>query len=94
MLALEQAGGESERFKHLHGIFCKYSYQRQFKDVNYSCKRYILDAWLGPECASANESNAVLKIKARSSRQQVFCTKGILKNFTKFTGKHLYQSLY
>ena len=30
----------------------------------------------------------------RSSRPQVFCKKGILKNFTKFTGKHLWQSLF
>ena len=30
----------------------------------------------------------------RSSRQVVFCKKGILKNFAKFTGKHLCQSLY
>ena len=30
----------------------------------------------------------------RSSRPEVFCKKGVLKNFTKFTGKHLYQSLF
>ena len=24
----------------------------------------------------------------------VFCKKGVLRNFTKFTGKHLYQSLF
>ena len=30
----------------------------------------------------------------RSSRPEVFCKKGILKNFTKFTGKHLCQSLF
>ena len=30
----------------------------------------------------------------RSSRQEVFCNKGVLKNFTKFTGKHLCQSLF
>ena len=29
----------------------------------------------------------------RSSRQEVFCKKGALKNFTRFTGKHLCQSL-
>ena len=31
---------------------------------------------------------------ARSSRQDVFCKKGVLRNFTKFTGKHLCQSLF
>ena len=31
-------------------------------------------------------------LKARSSRPDVFCEKGVLRNFAKFTGKHLYQS--
>ena len=30
----------------------------------------------------------------RSSRPEVFCKKVVLKNFGKFTGKHLCQSLY
>ena len=30
----------------------------------------------------------------RSSRQEVFCKKGVLRNFAKFTGKHLCQSLF
>ena len=30
----------------------------------------------------------------RSSLSKVFCKKGVLKNFTKFTGKHLCQSLF
>ena len=30
----------------------------------------------------------------RSSRPEVFCKKGVIKNFTKFKGKHLYQSLF
>ena len=32
--------------------------------------------------------------KSLSSRQEVFCEKGVLRNFTKFTGKHLCQSLF
>ena len=32
--------------------------------------------------------------KIRSSRPEVFCKKGVLKNVTKFTGKHLRQSLF
>ena len=31
---------------------------------------------------------------ARSSRPEVLCKKGVLRNFTKFTGKHLYRSLF
>ena len=30
----------------------------------------------------------------RSSRQEVFCKKSVLKHFAKFTGKHLFQSLF
>ena len=30
----------------------------------------------------------------KSSRLDVFCKKGVLRNFTKFLGKHLRQSLF
>ena len=30
----------------------------------------------------------------RSSRREVFCKKGVLRNFAKFTGKHLCQRLF
>ena len=30
----------------------------------------------------------------RSSRLEVFCRRGVLRNFAKFTGKHLCQSLF
>ena len=32
--------------------------------------------------------------KVRSSRPEVFCKKGVFRNFAKFTGKHLCQSLF
>ena len=32
--------------------------------------------------------------KLRSSRPEVFCKKGALRNFAKLTGKHLCQSLF
>ena len=32
--------------------------------------------------------------KSRSSRAEVFCKKGFLRNFAKFTGKHLCQSFF
>ena len=34
------------------------------------------------------------RILFRSSRPEVFCKKGVLKNFAKFAGKHLCQSLF
>ena len=33
-------------------------------------------------------------VACRSSRSEVFCKKGVLRNFGKFTGKHLCQSLF
>ena len=38
-------------------------------------------------------SVAVEAYLVRSSRQEVFCKKGVLRNLAKFTGKHLCQSL-
>ena len=35
-----------------------------------------------------------VNISFRSSRPEVFCRKGVLGNFAKFTGKHLCQSLF
>ena len=32
--------------------------------------------------------------KVGSSRPEVFCKKGVLRNFAKFTGKHLWQSFF
>ena len=34
------------------------------------------------------------EIRFRSSRPEVFCKKGVHRNFAKFTGKHLCQSLF
>ena len=34
------------------------------------------------------------KVTYRSSHPEVFCKKGVLRNFAKFTGKHLCQSLF
>ena len=39
-------------------------------------------------------NNEIRIILFRSSRPEVFCKKGVLRNFTKFTGKHLCQSLF
>ena len=40
-----------------------------------------------------NEVNFFL-IEFRSSRPEMFCRKGVLKNFAKFTGNHLCRSLF
>ena len=46
-----------------------------------------------------NTANSFLRFSrgignGRSSRPDVFCQKGVLRNFAKFTGKHLCQSLF
>ena len=47
---------------------------------------------------SSGQSNTLFltnqKFSNRSSRPEVFCRKGVLGNFAKFTGKHLCQSLF
>ena len=41
-----------------------------------------------------NESNTIRNDNHRHSRREVFCEKGVLRNFAKFTGKHLCQSFF
>ena len=41
-----------------------------------------------------NEMQAFFVSLCRSSRPEVFCKKGVLRNFSRFTGKHLCQSLF
>ena len=41
-----------------------------------------------------NNLELIMSIWFRSSRLKVFCKKGVLRNFTKFTGKHLCQSIF
>ena len=44
---------------------------------------------------SCEDSGLRVKVvKYRSSYPEVFCKKGVLGNFAKFTGKHLWQSLF
>ena len=39
-------------------------------------------------------SKEIRAIPYRSSRPEMFCKKGVLRNFAKFTGKHLCHSLF
>ena len=55
-------------------------YWRKFSFVKVALKRYSI------ACSVLSHT--------RSSRQEVFCEKGVLRNFIKFTGKHLCQSLF
>ena len=46
------------------------------------------------ECFSGIGQCKIARTVYRSSRPEVLCKKGVLRNFTKFTGKHLCQSLF
>ena len=43
---------------------------------------------------SNKDEMALRVIILRNSRSEVFCKKGVLRNFGKFTGKHLWQSFF
>ena len=47
--------------------------------------------FLFPEAFNANST---VFLFFRSSLPKVFCKKGVLRNFAKFTGKHLCQGLF
>ena len=50
---------------------------------NLSVKLFIFNLW----------RSILISVELRSSRSEVFCEKGLLNNFAKFTGKHKCQSL-
>ena len=78
-------------------IFC---YAGCFQKVNF--QEFNLCTYINFELSSAFfyalpevlEEQTVLCGNNTSSRPEVFCKKGVLINFTKFIGKHLYQRLF
>ena len=76
--------------------FCKLSGTRKMSAVLFI---YFSDKLLN---CCLNSSNAVVNRIShyyqfwmnRSNRPELFCKKGVLKNFTKFTGQYLCQSLF
>ena len=59
----------------------------------------VLDVWWDCEYTSDNRSFKWISLinlhySAQKQPPEVFCKKGVLKNFTKLTGKHLCQSLF
>ena len=56
------------------------------------CSVYIISGLVNYSCKTSSSSNNLNGY--RSSRPELFCKKGVLKNFGKFTGKLLYQSLF
>ena len=67
-----------------------------FQPLTIFTKSFILDIQQGFQYASdycLSSSQYYYRI-CRSSRLKVFCKKGVLRNFAKFTGKHVCQSLF
>ena len=62
---------------------------KQYIWVFYHCCVGIVFLW-EPSWLTIQE---FIFSKGRSSRPKMFCKKGVLRNITKFAGKHLYQSL-
>ena len=56
---------------------------------NLICNEQELAELFNEYCTNTVEKSS----SKRSSLPEVFCTKGVLRNFAKFTGKHLCQSL-
>ena len=77
--------------------------KRLAKSWNLSLKLFANDSSLCSAVYDINTSISNLKARSfknfrissivESSRLELFCKKGVLRNFTKFTGKHLCQSL-
>ena len=61
---------------------------------NLSYKLYELPCAFLYVLCELLEEQAVSCGNSRSNRPEVFCKKGVLRNFPKFTGKHLYQRLF
>ena len=61
--------------------------------LHFSRKSFVRKILWG---SNVNVSCYEIEFRAihRSSRQEVFCKKGVLRNFAKLTGKHLCQSLF
>ena len=66
----------------LHSVFLRF----------FKSSKWVLLHACQYQTLSISQSNAFCNL--RSSRLEVFCSKGVLTNFTKFAGKHLCQSLF
>ena len=59
------------------------------KPLTIITKRSILDVAVALDLPLGIMNNSLQK-----QSPEVFCKKGVLKKFAKFTGKHLYQSIF
>ena len=65
-----------------------------FKVRRKDCKRGEVLAPFPENYCFKNWSQIHIFTHCRSGRRAVFCKKGVLRNLAKFTGRHLWQSLF
>ena len=75
----------SSKFSVVHLFICtlQHMYYIRIWQIHFWCNRFL-----------KNYLSTKLFDIVRSSRPEVFCKKSNLRNFTKFTGKHLCQRLF
>ena len=74
------------------GVFENFANQRCFR-VNFA--KFSRTSFFKEHLFSQNNfSGCSWKSKSRSSKPEAFCKKGVLRNFSKFTGNSLCQSLF
>ena len=64
------------------------------KLVPRTCLRYLQTTLIMVGGGLVSEFMSGIVDGFRSSRPEVFCKKGVLKNFAKFTGNHVHQNLF
>ena len=83
-----------------NAIFCWHFFQKSIRrHTSLSFMLFCFNFYIGSSChtelkALDTTRNTALTPYYRSSPLEVFCRKGVLRNFAKVTGKHLCQSLF
>ena len=76
-------------------LFPSRSFQEKISTATYFLISYMLLSYIKETyCYWKIEKMQIPKTVFRSSHQRCYVRKGVLRNFTKFTGKHLYQSIF
>ena len=77
-------------------LFCNKGVLRNFRNFTekYLFQGLFFNKLTVAQMFSCESCEITWNTFSRSSRPEVFCKKGIIRNFARFTGKHLSQSLF
>ena len=67
---------------------------QNFQDTCKTRKRSFISAFISDHLSICMTVPLRTATYTYFRKTEVFCKKGVLKNFAKFTGKHLYRSLF